>query len=141
MASLSEWKYSLLVTELSQAFTYAVVEVCTLRGNQIIVHLCTIGITLGRIGVKPGVGQTYAAGDAVLVHVGEASVGQLNDSLEFYRIVNRGGFKLVFVIGQGCTVNDVNPVVAFNVTSGVLCVQEIISHTGKVGRMGRGCIV
>ena len=37
MASLSEWKYSLLVTELSQAFTYAVVEVCTLRGNQIIV--------------------------------------------------------------------------------------------------------
>ena len=98
MASLSEWKYSLLVTELSQAFTYAVVEVCTLRGNQIIVHLCTIGITLGRIGVKPGVGQTYAAGDAVLVHVGEASVGQLDDSLEFYRIVNRGGFKLVFVI-------------------------------------------
>ena len=138
MASLSEWKYSLLVTELSQAFTYAVVEVCTLRGNQIIVHLCTIGITLGRI---VGVVQSYAAGDAVLVHVGEASVGQLDDSLEFYRIVNRGGFKLVFVIGQGCTVNDVNPVVAFNVTSGVLCVQEIISHTGNVGRMGRGCIV
>ena len=138
MASLSEWKYSLLVTELSQAFAYTVVVVCTLGGNQIIVHLCTIGITLGRI---VGVVQSYAAGDAVLVHVGEASVGQLDDSLEFYRIVNRGGFKLVFVIGQGCTVNDVNPVVAFNVTSGVLCVQEIISHTGKVGRMGRGCIV
>ena len=138
MASLSEWKYSLLVTELSQAFAYTVVVVCTLGGNQFVVHLCTIGITLGRI---VGVVQSYAAGDAVLVHVGEASVGQLDDSLEFYRIVNRGGFKLVFVIGQGCTVNDVNPVVAFNVTSGVLCVQEIISHTGKVGRMGRGCIV
>ena len=138
MASLSEWKYSLLVTELSQAFAYTVVVVCTLGGNQFVVHLRTIGITLGRI---VGVVQPYAAGDAVLVHVGEASVGQLNDSLEFYRIVNRGGFKLVFVIGQGCTVNDVNPVVAFNVTSGVLCVQEIISHTGKVGRMGRGCIV